>query len=96
MVETIGAYPLPRERTLILGALLALAAAAWGVLIWQSMAMGDAYPAPLPSATWAFQIGSPVFLSSATTVASLPPGLQMSLSPSMSGDSQYAHVPRLA
>ena len=34
--------PLLRERNLILGSLLALAAAAWGVLIWQSATMeGD-------------------------------------------------------
>ena len=40
-METSSAYPLPRERTLILAALLALAAAAWSVLIWQSVAMRD-------------------------------------------------------
>lgn len=35
-----AAYPLPRERGLILGALLVLAAAAWGLLIWQAGAAG--------------------------------------------------------
>jgi predicted metal-binding membrane protein len=40
-METTGAYPLPRERNLILAALLVLAAAAWGVLIWQSVSMGS-------------------------------------------------------
>jgi predicted metal-binding membrane protein len=40
-METTGAYPLPRERNLILAALLVLAAAAWGVLIWQSASMGS-------------------------------------------------------
>lgn len=40
-MEMPSAYPLRRERALILGALLALAAAAWGVLIWQSIAMRD-------------------------------------------------------
>lgn len=34
-------YPLPRERKFILAALLVLAAAAWGLLIWQASAMGD-------------------------------------------------------
>ena len=29
-------YPLPRERNLILGSLLVLAGAAWGVLAWQA------------------------------------------------------------
>jgi predicted metal-binding membrane protein len=38
-METPSAYPLPRERALILGALLALAAAAWGVLIWQAITL---------------------------------------------------------
>jgi len=34
--ESAPSYPLGRARALILGSLLALAAAAWGVLIWQS------------------------------------------------------------
>lgn len=34
-----SAYPLPRERTLILALLGALAAAGWGVLLWQSASM---------------------------------------------------------
>jgi predicted metal-binding membrane protein len=34
--------PLRRERNIILGVLLALAAIAWGVLIWQSAMMGSA------------------------------------------------------
>ena len=37
---------------------------------------------------WLFQIVSPVILSSATSVASSPPGVQMTLSPSTSGDSR--------
>jgi predicted metal-binding membrane protein len=40
-METPSTYPLPRERALILAALLVLAAAAWGVLVWQSLAMRD-------------------------------------------------------
>ena len=35
-------YPLPRERYLILGLLLILSAAAWGLLIWQAMTPGQA------------------------------------------------------
>jgi predicted metal-binding membrane protein len=40
-MATGTAYPLPRERNLIVGILLILAAAAWGVVIWQSVAMRD-------------------------------------------------------
>ena len=39
-MATTTSYPLRRERTLILAALLALAALAWGVLLWQA-AVGD-------------------------------------------------------
>src|SRR5579859_7672171 len=37
----------------------------------------------------------PVRLLSATKVASLPPGVQISLSPSSNGDSEYAQMPGL-
>jgi len=37
----LASYPLPRERNLILGSLLALGAGAWGLLVWQSTAMDD-------------------------------------------------------
>lgn len=37
---------------------------------------------------WCFQITSPVILPRATSVASLAPGVQISLSPSTSGDSR--------
>jgi predicted metal-binding membrane protein len=40
-METPGSYPLPRERSLILVALLVLAAAGWGVLIWQRVTMDN-------------------------------------------------------
>ena len=40
-MTTANAYPFPRERKLILGLLLILAAAAWAVLIWQSAAMNS-------------------------------------------------------
>ena len=39
MTTASRSYPLPRERNLILGSLLALAAGAWGLLIWQSTVM---------------------------------------------------------
>ena len=38
---TEDAYPLPRERNLIVGILLILAAAAWGVVAWQSVTVRD-------------------------------------------------------
>lgn len=34
--------PIPRERVIILGALLALAALAWALVVWRSLAMRDA------------------------------------------------------
>lgn len=40
-MKTGLAFPLSRERNLILALLLALAAASWGILIWQSVAGGD-------------------------------------------------------
>jgi predicted metal-binding membrane protein len=53
-----SAYPLPRERNLILGSLLALAAAAWALLIWQTavtdedMSLTMGMSAPLWIALW--------------------------------------------
>jgi predicted metal-binding membrane protein len=43
MAETAiaSSYPLPRERNLILGSLLVLAAAAWALLIWQAAVMDE-------------------------------------------------------
>lgn len=41
MTTTVPSYPLLRERSLILGTLLLLAAAAWAVLIWQSRMVDD-------------------------------------------------------
>lgn len=60
MAETAipASYPLPRERNLILGSLLVLAAAAWGLLIWQSavtdedMSLTMGIGAPLWLALW--------------------------------------------
>lgn len=53
-----ASYPLPRERNLILGSLLVLAAAAWGVLIWQART-ADAEMAMRPT----MGIGAPLFLA---------------------------------
>jgi predicted metal-binding membrane protein len=53
-----SSYPLPRERNLILGSLLVLAAAAWGLLIWQAAVMDEemsltmGMSAPLWVALW--------------------------------------------
>jgi len=55
---TISSYPLPRERNLILGSLLVLAVAAWGLLIWQAammdgeMSLTMGMSAPLWIALW--------------------------------------------
>lgn len=40
-MATTNSYPLPRERNLILAALILLAAVAWAILIWQGTTMGD-------------------------------------------------------
>src|SRR5438132_3974478 len=77
-------YPLQKERNLILGVLLALAAAAWGVLIWQSGAMDKGgmgltmgVNAPLFIALWAammvaimFPTAAPMILTFAKVQAS--------------------------
>ena len=53
-----------------------------------STATADAYPAASPPGTAAVQTVSPVFLLRATMVAFSPPGVQMTLSPSISGSRQ--------
>ena len=40
-MTTVNAYPFPRERKLIVGLLLTLAAASWALLIWQSGTMNS-------------------------------------------------------
>ena len=40
-MTTANSYPFPRERKLILGLLLSLAAASWALLIWQSATMNS-------------------------------------------------------
>src|SRR6516162_4764975 len=58
-------------------------------------AITEPYPAASPSGTDAFHTVSPVFLLSATSVASLPPGVLTTTSPSINGDSAYAQFPTL-
>src|SRR5215213_10926854 len=53
----------------------------------------DAYPAWSPPGTADFQMTAPVFLFSATSVASAPPGVTTTTSPSTNGDSEYAQTP---
>jgi predicted metal-binding membrane protein len=74
-METIGAYPLPRERNAIIGALLALAAVAWGLLIWQSTRMGDdamgltmGMGAPLFIAIWVAMMVAMMFPTAAPMI----------------------------
>jgi predicted metal-binding membrane protein len=79
-MDVPSAYPLPRERNLILGALLVLAAVAWGVLIWQSVtmdnaAMGDAamgltmgMSAPLFIAIWVAMMVAMMFPTAAPMI----------------------------
>ena len=40
-MTTANSYPFPRERKLILGLLLGLAAASWALLVWQSATMNN-------------------------------------------------------
>ncbi|MHB8376271.1 MAG: DUF2182 domain-containing protein [Dehalococcoidia bacterium] len=68
-------YPLPRERNLILAALLALSAAAWATLVWQwSMSGGDAMgltmgmAAPLFLAIWVVMMVAMMFPTAAPMI----------------------------
>lgn len=53
---TRTAYPLARERNLILGSLLMLSAVAWGLLVWQSSVMND-------SMNLTMGLGAPLFIA---------------------------------
>src|SRR3972149_3100531 len=53
---TPTAYPMPRERNVILGSLLVLAAAAWGLLLWQSLMMDG------EEMSLTMGMGAPVFI----------------------------------
>jgi predicted metal-binding membrane protein len=75
MTMTTQANPLQRERNLILGILLILAAAAWGVLIWQSRMMDDeemgltmGLSAPLFIALWAVMMVAIMFPTAAPMI----------------------------
>src|SRR5262245_30580389 len=57
------------------------------------LTMTDEYPADSPFDDIPFHFTLPVFLSRASIVASRPPGVTISLSPSTSGDSAYPHPP---
>jgi predicted metal-binding membrane protein len=69
-----SSYPLPRERNLILGSLLALAVAAWGLLIWQSMMTDDemsltmGMSAPLWIALWVAMMVAIMFPTAAPMI----------------------------
>jgi len=52
----VADYPLPRERNLILGSLLVLAAGAWALLIWQSAVMDD-------EMSLTMSMGAPLFIA---------------------------------
>lgn len=75
MTTTAQTYPLQRERNLILGILLVLAAAAWAVLIWQSQMMDDddmgltmGMSAPLFIAIWAAMMVAIMFPTAAPMI----------------------------
>lgn len=72
MTTTTQTYPLQRERNLILGTLLGLAAAAWAVLLWQSQMMDEedmgltmGMSAPLFIAIWAAMMVAIMFPTAA-------------------------------
>jgi len=75
MTTTAQAYPLATQRNVILAVLLALAAAAWAVLIWQSQTMDDedmgltmGMGAPLFVAIWAAMMVAIMFPTAAPMV----------------------------
>lgn len=76
MAETAipASYPLPRERNLILGSLLLLAAAAWALLIWQAamtdddMSLTMGLSAPLWIALWVAMMVAIMFPTAAPMI----------------------------
>lgn len=70
---TSQAYPLPRQRNLILGALLVLAAAAWALLAWQGRGTDDmsltmGMGAPLFLALWTVMMVAVMFPTAAPMI----------------------------
>src|SRR5579884_974809 len=70
-----SSYPLARERNLILAALILLAAAGWGVMLWQAAAMGGmpmgltmGMSAPLFLATWIAMMVAMMFPTAAPMI----------------------------
>ncbi|HZU06968.1 MAG TPA: DUF2182 domain-containing protein [Chloroflexota bacterium] len=71
----MAAYPMPRERTLILASLLVLALAGWALLLWQA-AMGAEHQmgltmglsAPLFLATWVVMMVAMMFPAAAPMI----------------------------
>ena len=70
-----SSYPLPRERNLILGLLLVLAAAAWALLIWQAataaemdMGLTMGMGAPLFLAIWVAMMVAMMFPTAAPMI----------------------------
>jgi predicted metal-binding membrane protein len=67
----VAAYPLPRERNLILGSLLFLASVAWALLVWQSavmdgeMSLTMSMGAPLFIALWVVMMVAIMFPTAA-------------------------------
>ena len=74
-MATAQTYPLTRERNLILGVLLVLAAAAWAVLVWQAGVMDEdamgltmGMGAPLFIALWAAMMVAIMFPTAAPMI----------------------------
>ena len=74
-MSTTAAYPLPRERNLILASLLALAAGAWALLVWQSSMADDGMMgltmgmgAPLFLAIWVAMMVAMMFPTAAPMI----------------------------
>jgi predicted metal-binding membrane protein len=70
-----ASYPLPRARNLILGALLALAALSWIILVWQARAADDAmmsltmgFSAPVFVAIWIVMMVAMMFPTAAPMI----------------------------
>lgn len=60
-MQTGNAYPLPRERNLIVGILLILSAVAWAIVIWQATVMRDT--TMMHAGTLTMGMAAPLFLA---------------------------------